>query len=683
MPTLAKVLRELKVEDTLLYLDQVKMAFGEKPEIYNKFLDIMKNFKAQEIDTPGVIQQVSRLFRGYNKLILGFNTFLPDGYKVELPLHGDDTTMTVITPSGVSASVVGGHISPNNLSEIETKQNAGNAMPKASEATVRGEAASAPVEFDHAITYVTTIKKRFAHEPETYKAFLEILHTYQKEQRSIKDVLEQVSQLFADHSDLLREFTYFLPDAVQEQAKERLSRAVRESELRKAHHGGSKYSSGASIRCAPIRRSASRGSRTTLDPIRGSQDLTLNVAPMPMLNIQATAVAEPTTRARVSSTQNTKRTNEQRMFERIRESFLLASETAIGATDGWNKFLKCLDLYSQDILPRSDLIKLVTELFSSHVLRDDLLDSLSMMLRDREHADSISFNDRYLAPEELSCTQTYRTSSASLTCSGRSRLEHAVLNDMCSAKNVAFEQQLLQCEDERFKLDMIINGIFTSVAVLHTMAPISDQNSENHQYTLREVREHDHLNLVLKAYGKHGIELLELLHKIPQHAIPIILGRLRRRAATWRQYKKSLSGHGASCVMDRHELNCQKECKAILPRHLVLDIMGLDTGTTAKNSMYLPLGRSSIQRMLFHLIYNATEQSSILQIDKQLIAKFWQHFFFNFVQLSTDDIVKRTQHNGNNQSSQQLCDGHGSTTSKCLKNIREQSPSQSVSSVSG
>ena len=118
MPTLAKVLRELKVllshklcrkhsqvEDALLYLDQVKMAFEDKPEIYNKFLDIMKNFKAQEIDTPGVIQQVSRLFRGYNKLILGFNTFLPDGYKIELPLDGNNATMTVITPAGVSASV--------------------------------------------------------------------------------------------------------------------------------------------------------------------------------------------------------------------------------------------------------------------------------------------------------------------------------------------------------------------------------------------------------------------------------------------------------------------------------------------------------------------------------------------------------------------------------------------------
>ena len=94
------------MEDALLYLDQVKMAFGEKPEIYNKFLDIMKNFKAQEIDTPGVIQQVSRLFSGYNKLILGFNTFLPDGYKIELPVHGNDTTMTVITPSATAQIVV-------------------------------------------------------------------------------------------------------------------------------------------------------------------------------------------------------------------------------------------------------------------------------------------------------------------------------------------------------------------------------------------------------------------------------------------------------------------------------------------------------------------------------------------------------------------------------------------------
>ena len=31
------------------------------------------------ITTPGVIERVKNLFRGYNKLILGFNTFLPEG----------------------------------------------------------------------------------------------------------------------------------------------------------------------------------------------------------------------------------------------------------------------------------------------------------------------------------------------------------------------------------------------------------------------------------------------------------------------------------------------------------------------------------------------------------------------------------------------------------------------------
>ncbi len=35
------------MNDALLYLDQVKIEFSEKPEIYNEFLDIRKNFPAQ------------------------------------------------------------------------------------------------------------------------------------------------------------------------------------------------------------------------------------------------------------------------------------------------------------------------------------------------------------------------------------------------------------------------------------------------------------------------------------------------------------------------------------------------------------------------------------------------------------------------------------------------------------
>lgn len=37
----------------------------------------MKQFKANAIDTAGVIEKVKDLFRGHPELILGFNTFLP------------------------------------------------------------------------------------------------------------------------------------------------------------------------------------------------------------------------------------------------------------------------------------------------------------------------------------------------------------------------------------------------------------------------------------------------------------------------------------------------------------------------------------------------------------------------------------------------------------------------------
>ena len=79
--------RQLKVEDALAYLDQVKMKFEKQPHIYNKFLDIMKEFKAQSIDTPGVIDRVLNLFHGHRELILGFNTFLVRAERPWCPLQ--------------------------------------------------------------------------------------------------------------------------------------------------------------------------------------------------------------------------------------------------------------------------------------------------------------------------------------------------------------------------------------------------------------------------------------------------------------------------------------------------------------------------------------------------------------------------------------------------------------------
>jgi len=98
-----------------------------------------------------------------------------------------------------------------------------NVEDNASTAASQGQ----PVEFDHAINYVTKIKKRFSgvNDP-TYKSFLDILHSYQNEQHSLPKILEQVSNLFKDHPDLLKDFTQFLPSDIRESAVVELDKGV-------------------------------------------------------------------------------------------------------------------------------------------------------------------------------------------------------------------------------------------------------------------------------------------------------------------------------------------------------------------------------------------------------------------------------------------------------------------------
>ena len=42
-----RAVRLIHTQDALSYLDQVKVRFAEHPDVYNRFLDIMKDFKSQ------------------------------------------------------------------------------------------------------------------------------------------------------------------------------------------------------------------------------------------------------------------------------------------------------------------------------------------------------------------------------------------------------------------------------------------------------------------------------------------------------------------------------------------------------------------------------------------------------------------------------------------------------------
>ena len=67
---------------------------------------------------------------------------------------------------------------------------------------------------------------RFESQPNVYKSFLRILHTFHEEHNTINNVYDQVAVLFKNHADLLREFKQFLPDTTQSSPRTRRAKSV-------------------------------------------------------------------------------------------------------------------------------------------------------------------------------------------------------------------------------------------------------------------------------------------------------------------------------------------------------------------------------------------------------------------------------------------------------------------------
>uniref|UniRef100_A0A8C4QTM9 Uncharacterized protein n=1 Tax=Eptatretus burgeri TaxID=7764 RepID=A0A8C4QTM9_EPTBU len=184
-------------EYVFTYLDQVELQFQNQPQVYLDFLHIMEEFKSQRIDIPCVISRVSNLFKGHPDLIMGFNTFLLPGDKIEVQMND------LIGPQSLSGFPVQHPVPCNCCLASPTTQHLEQQHT---------------VEFHHAINYLNKIKKRFQNQPEIYKSFLEISQTYQESQGNYtpkltaQEVHAEVARLFKNQEDLLAEFSQFLPD---------------------------------------------------------------------------------------------------------------------------------------------------------------------------------------------------------------------------------------------------------------------------------------------------------------------------------------------------------------------------------------------------------------------------------------------------------------------------------------
>jgi paired amphipathic helix protein Sin3a len=596
--------RPLNVKDALSYLDDVKNQFSDQAEVYNNFLDIMKDFKSQSIDTPGVIDRVSTLFRGHPNLIQGFNTFLPPGYSIECSFDpSDPNPIRVTTPTGTTTRPNVSNksfppVGPNALSNAEASTR--NVLGVPGFPGGQDQQAGGHIEFNHAITYVNKIKTRFANQPDIYKQFLEILQTYQREQKPIGEVYEQVTVLFANSPDLLDDFKQFLPDTssqVYQQQQQQFgqkpngfypngqqqlppvgnfqppSGTTGLSPGEQQHFGNQFHMPQADQSPEPkFDQSAPKKKKSISEPlafennynqhaelssVRGGQAKGKTaqgkngIATNPTL---VPGVPEPMPLA--TSVKSSSLSEEISFFDKVKK--------AIGNKQSYNDFLKLLNLFSQDIIDKQTLVERVDGFIGE--THPELFNWFKMFVGYEEkplHIENITFKKHQL---ELSLCQAYGPSYRKLPkaetympCSGRDAMCWEVLNDqwvghptwasedsgfIAHRKN-QYEEILFKIEEERLEFDYYMESnlrtIQTLEALANRIANMTPEQKANFKLPLGLGHNSQTIykKVIRKIYDKdRGFEVIDALHENPAIAVPIVLKRLKQKDEEWKRAQR-------------------------------------------------------------------------------------------------------------------------------------------------
>ncbi|KAK3393589.1 hypothetical protein B0H63DRAFT_406819 [Podospora didyma] len=667
------------LNDALSYLDQVKVQFHEQPDVYNKFLDIMKDFKSQTIDTPGVISRVSELFAGHPNLIQGFNTFLPPGYRIECGLENNPNSIRVTTPSGSTLHTIGGgrptqlEVAPpptsagsgpqqppppqqymssrpagswtalqhsvespeatfsvpaqngppgfpgssqsafDGTSPVQQRavpaavqngaavnhapapRNAHTPTPSAAPPNANGSAAQqasmekrGPVEFNHAISYVNKIKNRFQDKPEIYKQFLEILQTYQREQKPIQDVYGQVTSLFHTAPDLLEDFKQFLPESAgpnngagsggrrpEDLATMAVTTptpqpghpardgpkmppvgnfappasATKETKKRPRPDKAVAATTPSSTEQAPL--SAVRGPITA--PVTANKRAKLSHKPGPPDGTFVEPTLTPVMPEPLGPTPiSVSGQDDFAFFERVKKH--ISNRTAM------TEFLKLINLFNLDLITKDVLIYKANQFMGGN---RELVEGLKQMVR--SFGDEVVVENRPEPPTgrvSLSNCRGFGPSYRLLPkrerlkpCSGRDELCQSVLNDewashptwasedsgfVAHRKN-GYEEGLHRIEEERHDYDFFIEANQKCIQLLEPIAqqmltlPAAERAAFKMPAGLGGQSTSIYKRVLKKIYGpEKGCEVANEMFKNPFSVVPIVMARLKQKDEEWR-----------------------------------------------------------------------------------------------------------------------------------------------------
>ncbi|XP_061739160.1 paired amphipathic helix protein Sin3b isoform X3 [Nerophis ophidion] len=670
-----------------------------------------RHLSSQSIDTPGVINRVSQLFHGHPDLVLGFNAFLPPGYRIEVPKNGiaflqspfstqvspgqqgkSVTPPSAVTSTSGSASATNSEAGPAQTSDVKAASSESLSssasssvgppenpsrlsLPLASRESQNPAATSSvsppasetsPVEFDSAISYVNKIKNRFLDHPEIYRAFLEILHTYQKEQLEVKEsrgsrgtsgmtedeVFSKVASLFKGQEDLLAEFGQFLPDA-----------------KRSLFTGNSLTGAKDQLKRPDDDDVISKQNKKRPRPI-----LLPHMSPLLKKKMKYSCTKDQS----IASVGKHGVLREFSFFDKVRRLFK--------SQEVYENFLRCIALFNQEVVSGAELLQLVTPFLGKF---PEVYTQFKSFLGDKELSHAVSgLSDRYMEGgggrevDYASCKRlgsSYRALPKTYQqpkCSGRTALCKEVLNDtwvsfpswsedstFVSSKKTPYEEQLHRCEDERFELDVVLETNLATIRVLESVQKKLSRLSPEDQDRFRlddclgGTSEVIQRRAVYRIYGDKAPEIIEGLKRSPATAVPVVLKRLKAKEEEWREaqqgfnkiwreqyekaYLKSLDHQGVNFK--------QNDMKALRSKSLLNEIEsvyderqeqsteeggvgqqgrnGSSVATTSEPHMVFTYeDKQILEDAASLIIYHVKRQPTIHKDDKDHIKRIIQHF---------------------------------------------------------
>ena len=163
------------------------------PTTYNRFLDILHEYKADLLSIKEVVESTERLFVGQPDLLQEFAFFLPEA-----------TQCMLQNPSTQQ------HHAPNTKDETEVVISA----PTVPAAPMVTETRPHKLTVEDALAYLAKVKTEFQ-DDDTYNLFLGIMKEFKSQYINTTEVIRRVLLLFRNHEALIFEFNIFLPPTQQ------------------------------------------------------------------------------------------------------------------------------------------------------------------------------------------------------------------------------------------------------------------------------------------------------------------------------------------------------------------------------------------------------------------------------------------------------------------------------------